>query len=218
MYILFDFDGTLVDSALCAERATCQAFASHGYLEPNPDDVRAHMGIPIEKLFPILLGNISYEKEELEQLFVTFRSLYKELEMDTMKVFRGIPEVLKKLKAKGWKIAIVTSKKSDVATRNCEALAITEWIDVIVGSDCVSEYKPNPESVFVALDLLDYADGRIVVVGDSTFDIEMGIEAQTETIGVTWGVHTEDALEMAGATYIVEYPEQIFELLEGVLM
>ena len=148
--VLFDFDGTLVDSAACGVEATQWAFADAGLNVPDAGVIIAKMGIPIEVSFGQMASH-PLDEAGYEQLMARFRAKYREVADRGMKAFDGIAPLLQALKAQGVRTAIVTSKRSDVAARNLETAGLGGLIDVLVGSDKVAHCKPAPDAVHAGL-------------------------------------------------------------------
>lgn len=261
--ILFDFDGTLVDSAACGVEATQWAFADAGLNVPDAGAIIAKMGIPIEVSFGQMASR-SLDEAGYERLMARFRTKYREVADRGMKAFDGIAPLLQALKAQGVRTAIVTSKRSDVAARNLETAGLGGLIDVLVGSDKVAHCKPAPDAVHAGLaelarlrrggrpvdetvmdevdeeqegapaagtagigqsapagvvgslrDGVDAAGGlsQVLVVGDSSYDIDMGKAAGTATCAVTWGAHSHEELARSRPDHIVHSVPALAALL-----
>lgn len=148
--VLFDFDGTLVDSAACGVEATQWAFADAGLNVPDAGTIVAKMGIPIEVSFGQMASR-PLDEAGYERLMMRFRAKYREVADRGMKAFDGIAPLLQALEAQGVRTAIVTSKRSDVAARNLDAAGLGGLIDVLVGSDKVAHCKPAPDAVHAGL-------------------------------------------------------------------
>ncbi len=194
--VLFDLDGTLVDSATLVAESACLTFAEFKLPVPAHDDVIAYMGIPIEVYFE-KLGGPDFTALDREAVFARYRTHFKDmLAQGRLKPFEGIPDLLAGLKARGITTGIATSKTTQPAIYSCECAGIAAWLDVYVGSDMVTAYKPAPDTVLKCLELLGRPAGRdVCVVGDAEGDIGMGRDAGATTCGVTWGAH--DAARLA---------------------
>ncbi len=215
--VLFDFDGTLVDSARCGVLATRWAFEDAGLPAPDADRIVATMGIPIEQAFPIL-SDRPLSGAALATLIQRFRGRYAELAETHIVAFPGIPEMLAAVRTAGLATAIVTSKRTVVAQQNAAHVGIADLVDAIVGSDLVERPKPDPDGVHVALGQLGL-DGidpaQVLVVGDATYDIQMGKAAGTRTCAVTWGAHLEPELAACDPDLIVHDPRTLTEVCTG---
>ena len=206
--LLFDFDGTLVDSRQASIEATQKTFVEFGLSPPASANILHHMGIPIEQSFP-LMGGASYPTRRHAELLNRFREIYGPICDVTTTIFDGIPEQLENFKAASIPLAIVTSKKSAVTLRTLSHIGLTHFFAVVVGSDHVVNYKPHPEPAMLAAERLQGASGHVLVIGDAASDIEMGKAAGFETCAVTWGAHTRPQLTNANPTHLIDAPDQL---------
>lgn len=216
-YILFDFDGTLVDSSFCSVIATQKAFEKMALTAPSPSEITDKMGIPIEKSFQDL-GAARLSDDEFHHLLCLFRELYRENGDSHITVFSGVVDLLEELKNSGKKIAIITSKKTEVAARNAASHHLTQYVDLIVGSDKVSHYKPHPEGIFKAMHYFGAKtekSSRFIMVGDAVTDIAMGKAANVSTCAVTWGAHSMEKLASANPDYITDNFISLINILNG---
>ena len=153
--ILFDFDGTLADSAQCAILATRQAFRDHHLPAPADAAIVQQMGIPIERCFRTL-GATALDDDAFAALLATFRQHYAAAAESHIRLYPGIVALLAALKAQQRQTGIVSSKKTAILRANCEQLGISAHIDVFIGSDTVQHYKPHPEGIRLALAAPDF--------------------------------------------------------------
>ena len=179
--ILFDFDGTLADSAQCAILATRQAFRDHHLPAPADAAIVQQMGIPIERCFRTL-GATALDDDAFAALLATFRQHYAAAAESHIRLYPGIAAL----------------------RANCEQLGISAHIDVFIGSDTVQHYKPHPEGIRLALAALDGAPAAALYIGDATTDIEMGHAAGVKTCAVTWGAHDKAALAASAPDFMVD--------------
>lgn len=206
--VIFDFDGTLADSKECSVLSTQQAFSKIGLSIPSEQQIEYYMGIPIEQSF-LAMSEDTLDDNKLSELITTFRNCYKENEQATLKVFLGIPEVLKVLHDKKIKCFVLSSKKTDVLDRNLKHLNIRDYFEEVYGSDKVKEYKPHPYGILKILEKYDFEKATAVMIGDATFDIEMGKSAGITTVAVAWGSHNLKELEKSSPTFVIDTPEQL---------
>lgn len=207
--VLFDLDGTLIDSRPSAVAATQAAFEFHGYRIPEIATIHSWMGVPIERSFPLMLPD-DISKESLDVLIETFRKEYRRNSHLT-ELVPGIRSLLGRLNSHSRRCAVVTSKKSSVAMHDLSRLEIADYVEFVVGSDSVGEFKPHPEPALHALRRMGSSTG--IVVGDSTFDVTMGKAAGTSTCAVTWGVHTAQELLDTSPDYIVHTVPELENIL-----
>lgn len=214
-YCIFDLDGTLADSRQCAVRATRRAFAAHQLAIPDVGTIVRSMGIPIELSFPAFLGPTA-STISLPALLETFRTFYAEEATSSLQLFPDIQHILTSFVTSSVRIGVATSKKTSVAWANCQALAIGEYIEALIGSDHVSHFKPHPEAIFRLLTHWNVdALSSVIMIGDSTFDIEMGKSAGIPTCAVLWGAHSKEALQQALPDYLATQPMDLLPIVLG---
>jgi HAD superfamily hydrolase (TIGR01509 family) len=158
---------------------------------------------------------LARDEGELTALAAAFQDSY-ERNGDKVHAFAGVPDLLAGLRAAGLRIAVVTSKSRRRFVPDAVAAGIHDAIDVAVCNEDVRASKPDPAPVLCALERLELAAERAVMVGDTEVDVAAGIAAGTAVIGVTWGHHGEAELRQAGAAAIAASPAELLELaLQG---
>jgi len=208
---IFDFDGTLADSKECSVVSTQKAFEERGLDSPTSSEVAHYMGIPIESSFKTMAKQ-KMQEDEFNALLTCFRRIYKEQETVLLKPFPDVAEVLYALKKANCSIFVISSKHSDVLKRNLKALGIFEFCDGVLGSDMVSHYKPHPDGIYKVIEKHNFKKSEVVMIGDSTYDIQMGKAAQVSSCGVTWGAHSEEQLRLEKPDYLVHAFQEILSI------
>ncbi|MBO1199256.1 HAD family hydrolase [Staphylococcus simiae] len=209
---IFDFDGTLADTKKCGEIATQKAFEDMNLKVPDATEITYYMGIPIEESF-IKMAHRSLSNEELNQLMTVFRQKYKDLEQHYIYEFAGITEALTSLCHKHKKIFVVSSKKSEVLERNLSAIGVQHLITEAIGSDQVTNYKPDPEGLNHIVQTYNLINCHTIYIGDTIFDIKMAQNAGISSAAVTWGSHQAKDLLHANPDYIINDPSEIITVL-----
>jgi pyrophosphatase PpaX len=196
--LLFDLDGTLIDSIELIMRSMRHAF--DGYAAPAPTDAewRALIGRPLVDSFREFVT----EEADVERLIGRYREYQLEHHDRLVRPYEGIV-------AEGHPMALVTSKADWLAVRALVHVGLDAAIPVVVGCDSCTRHKPHPEPVERALALLRSAPEGAIFVGDSPHDMESGRAAGVRTIGVAWGAATRDELANAGADLVVREVEQL---------
>jgi phosphoglycolate phosphatase len=213
-HVLFDLDGTLIDSASCIVASLELAFAEHGLPVPQRERIVHLMGVPLERSMGMLDARCE-DAALREAMIATYRAHYARLSPTLVTAFVGIVALVREIKDHGARTAIVTSKKFGPAHMNLRQVGLDAHIDVVIGSDMVSAYKPDPETALRALRELGALDGaRALVVGDASFDIDMGKHAGCDTCAVGWGAHDPASLATLRPTHLVRDITQ----LRGVLL
>ena len=206
--VLFDLDGTLVDSGamiLASYRHATQSVLAREV----PDDVLAGF---------IGGGSIHEHMRQIdegraEELVRVYREHNEPLH-DDLEAFPGVEDLLASLEAQGRTLGVVTGKRRRTVDLAFAVLPLERHFDVVVTTDMTELHKPHPEPVLKALELLGADPAGTAFVGDSPFDVAAGKAAGVFTVAVTWGnIHPVERLEEAGADLIVRTPE---ELLDGL--
>jgi phosphoglycolate phosphatase len=205
MAVIFDLDGTLVDSPQGIVKTFMAVFSSMGKVGVEPEEVRATIGMPLEKAFGKLLS-IDEKDSQVEQAIKKYQSLFKEIVLPEAKslVFPGVEKGLNTLKKQGIPLAIATSKVHKSAKSLLDAAGLLDYFDIVVCADHVENRKPHPEMGFLVMDKLGVEAEHTVMVGDTTHDMLMGKESGMHTIAVTYGVHDADMLNSATPCQVVD--------------
>ncbi len=202
---IFDFDGTLGDTTECVV-ASFQASCSENNIPiPDRDKIKHLMGLSLPEVFK----KIILEKQEeavYEKLIADYRMLYRKYLTQKTKIFPGIKDLLSQLRKKGALCSVATSKKTEFAVTSSQYLGIDQYINLYIGDDMVVLKKPHPEMLEVTLEKLQIQKQEALMIGDSTFDIEMGSAFGIDTCAVTWGAHTKKLLKTSNPTYMIESP------------
>jgi phosphoglycolate phosphatase len=202
--VIFDCDGTLVDSQHGIVAAMSEAFAGEGLAVPARDTILSVVGLSLD----IAVARLVPEGSDLERVdrladaykeaFVALRSQPDHAEP----LFPGVRGVLERLAATdGVVLGIATGK----SRRGVEVVLDREGLAGVFATIQTADThpsKPHPSMIFGAMDQTFAAACDTVMIGDTTFDIEMAHGAGTASIGVTWGYHPEEALQAAGAHHI----------------
>ncbi|WP_235024859.1 HAD family hydrolase [Caballeronia arvi] len=199
---IFDVDGTLVDSVDLHALAWCEAFAHFGH-DVSFEEVRSQIGKGGDKLLPVFLSEAEL-REQGEQL-ETWRSQHFKANYLTMvRPFSAVPDVLRKLRDQGTRIAVGSSAKKDELKMYLDIAGIADLLDVTVSSEDVDRSKPDPDVFETALHKLCVEPLEAIVVGDSPYDAQAAKGAGLQTIGLLSGGFSEESLRNAGC--IAVYP------------
>ncbi|SHF34566.1 pyrophosphatase PpaX [Desulforamulus putei DSM 12395] len=201
--VLFDLDGTLIDSLPLIRRTYEKVFAEMN-IPWGDAEVMKHIGLPLADIAKTFAG---------EDRYLEFFKLYQHhyaLEHDALtKTFPGTMEMLEALKASGIRLGIVTSKTRRVALRSIGFLGIDRYMEAVVAVEDVTRHKPQPDPIFKALELMQAPVETAAYIGDSPFDIISANRAGVTSIGVTWGMSGREELVRHGPDYILEKWEDL---------
>ncbi len=208
--VLFDLDGTLIDSIELIIDSYLHAFTVHGLPPLTREVIVAGIGTPLRTVFREMGGSAV----EIETWIASYREYNLTYHDQRVRPFPGTVEMVRRARAAGCRLGLVTSKNRHGAERGLRLVGLEGIMEVIVGADDVEHPKPHPEPVARALQTLGTAPADAVFIGDSTHDIHSGRGAGVTTIGVTWGPFTREQLAPAGPHYYCGSPTEVLALLE----
>ncbi|MES2180336.1 MAG: HAD-IA family hydrolase [Gemmatimonadota bacterium] len=206
--LLFDLDGTLVDSIGLILSSARYAFDGFAGRAPTDDEWRAGIGRPLQ----ITLREWASDDAEAERLFVRYREFQLEHHDRMLRAYDGIVPALRAFAAAGHPLALVTSKSDWLARKALELIRVSDIFPVLVGCDSCERHKPHPEPVERALALLGVTAEHAVYVGDSPHDIESGRGAGVYTVGVTWGACSRAEMEASGADLVIDSVSDLHQI------
>lgn len=195
--ILFDLDGTLLNSVPVIIKTATEVFQAMG-IDRDGDDLRNTIGIPLQVQAKMFAGERAVEFIEL------YREFYRKRMGQDTHLFPGTLEMLETLKAREFYTALVTSKTARSAIGAIETTGMTGMFNVIVTADDVQHPKPNPEPLLKALIALDLNPGDAIYVGDSMFDIDAAQRASVTMAAVSWGARSREDL-------LQQCPDRVFD-------
>ena len=217
-FIIWDLDGTLMDSLTDLMNSTNYALSQCGMPTRSYDEVRQFVGNGVHKLIERAVGD-NCSADDVERCFAIFKQHYMVHCKDNTKPYDGIIEVISQLHDKGCRQAIVSNKLQGGVTE-----LHNEWfrgiIDVAIGEMPGVQRKPAPDMVNKAIDGLKKmfsidADAHItaVYIGDSDVDLATAHNAGLPCISVLWGFRSKEFLLSHGATIFAEKPQDILKVL-----
>jgi len=209
--VLFDFDGTIMDTNSVIMQSWQHTFRTVEGKERPEEDIIGTFGEPLYVTMEKLLPQISVE-EGAE----IYRSFHHDNFIDLIDIFPGILELLEGLKARGYKTGIVTSRLRHTTEIGLNKYDMEQYFDVIVTCDDTDKHKPDPEPVNIALERLGSKPEEAIMVGDSMFDILCAKNAGVKAALVSWAlaVSEEDKNGENAPNYIIEKAEDLLDLLE----
>jgi phosphoglycolate phosphatase len=213
--LVLDLDGTLVDSQAILVNLVNAVLETAGYLRADGAAVAATIGLPLEEVMRRATP-AGTPAPEIDELCRHYRRRADTPEF--VRQFRLYPDVaptLTALHGAGTRLMIATSKGRATTVDIVRHCAIDGLLDEIIGGDCVTQGKPHPEMVHRARHLSGIAAERTLVVGDTSFDIEMGQAARAATCAVTYGMHPEAALRRLRPDFLIDRFQTLADLVIG---
>ena len=204
--ILFDLDGTLIDSIELILNSARHAFIGFDGRAPTDEEWRAGIGRPLRT---VLREYAAGDDAETDRLFQRYREYQLEHHDRLVRPYDGIVATVEWLAQAGHPMALVTSKADWMAEKALIHVGLDRLIRTIVGCDTCVNHKPHPEPVERALALLGVPADSALFVGDSPHDVESGRAAGVMTVGVAWGAFSADELKRAGADVVIDRVEDL---------
>lgn len=209
--VVFDCDGTLLDSLTDLKNAMNHVLATHGYPERTHAEIRRFVGNGLGKLVE-RSAPTSLTDAERAVLLDELKVYYAKHWQDATAPYDGIYDLLKALKASGYKIAMVSNKIQEGVTALNDRF-FKEFIPVAVGEITGIPRKPAPDMVWAALDELGSTKEESVYIGDSEVDLQTAFNSELLPISVTWGFRDEDLLKEHGAVHLAHQPMDVLTIL-----
>ncbi len=207
--VLFDLDGTLIDSIQLILESYHHTLATHGISPRSDEEWLRGVGTPLTAQF----AEWREDQQRFEALIATYRE-YNLANHDRMvQVYPGIADVVRAIKAMGRQTGLVTSKNRPGAIRGLKLVGLEPYLDVLVCADEVGNPKPHPEPVEKAVALLGATKASTVYVGDSIHDMISGRAAGVQTAAVLWGPFRRTHLQAAEPDYWLETPADLLALV-----
>lgn len=212
--VLFDLDGTLLDTALDLGKATSHVLSLYGLPPISDETARTHASDGMRALLRSGIPESEHHKYDFEAMRLQFLPYYHEHIADRTRYFDGTAELITALKRHGIPYAVVTSKPDRLACRVLGKFPELADIGVIVGCDTLPVSKPNPEPLFYACRKLNVTPEKCLYVGDHIRDIEAGHNAGMKTALALWGYIKDKSNPQAfGADYIAEDFKQLAQII-----
>ncbi|KZE36429.1 pyrophosphatase [Bhargavaea cecembensis] len=207
--ILFDFDGTLFDTNDLIIETFMTVLGKHFPGRYAREDCLPFMGPPLRETFEELAP------ENVDQMMEEYVKWNLENHDRLTSEFPGVSDVLKKLKERGLKMAIVSTKRNKTIHRGLDLMDAEGVFEVVIGLDDVTHAKPHPEPLQKAMDALGADPATTLMVGDNSHDIEGGRNAGTLTAGVAWSAKGRAFMESLKPDYMLDAIEDLLEIADG---
>ncbi len=212
--IMLDFDGTIARTIPAILHASEKMLGMHGYTI-DPEQVERNFGLALPEAFRCFSNDPNIDDETMEQMILEFNSIYKNECEPLIELFNGVIETLDTLHKAGVTLLIASNNIRSVLNRLTARLNISQYFDGIVCADDVVNAKPAPDIALLGLERYNAEASEALVVGDSTFDMDMGRGAGCDLCGVTFGSHTAEMLRATGARYIIDSFSELQKIVLG---
>lgn len=211
-YIAFDLDGTLTDPEVGLVKGFMYAFDRVGIKYDDPKALRRYIGPPLHEEWKREYG---FTEEETARAIAIFREYYDELGWAENRVYEGIVELLRELKAMGKTIVLATSKPENTARRIMALFGLDKYFDFCGGASTSSTRDKKWEVLEYSLLSVGATDkSRCILIGDRKYDAEGASIYGIDSIGVLWGHGSEEEIVSSGFTYVAKTPDDVLNILK----
>jgi phosphoglycolate phosphatase len=211
--VIFDLDGTLVDTLGDIAASMNQALKMNGFPELPVKEYRGKVGWGIRRLAFLALPEDARQEETAGRIASRAAALYAENPLVFSKPYPGIPELAAALGRKKIKTAVLTNKPDPVAQKVIAGLFPQGSFGAVQGEASGKPRKPDPACVWELLMELDLVPAGVIFMGDSEIDMETALSAGCFPLGVDWGYRSAEIIARAGARRIIREPGELLDLL-----
>ena len=209
--VIFDLDGTLLDTLGDLHAAVNHALRFFGFPERSLEEVRRFIGNGVVKLMQRSTPEGTDEETD-KKCLDSFREYYLAHMQDMTAPYEGVIPLIEKLREKGIKTAVVSNKLHQAVYELCLDY-FPGLIDEAIGVSVEAERKPSPVNVYKALEKMGVTADECIYIGDSEVDVQTSHNAGVKCIGVTWGFRDREELVEAGAEVICDNCESIMDII-----
>ena len=211
--VLFDLDGTLAYSLIDLAGGVNRALEINGYPTHDVEAFKYFVGDGIPKMIERALPEIRRDQNTIDEIRNDFSPYYAVHYADNTYAYDGMPELVNKLKAKGFTVAVVTNKAQDMADIVVKSL-YGDVFDLIFGKRDGIPAKPDPTAALMAMEQLSLKPDEGVFIGDSGMDVATAVNSGAVPVGELWGFRKKDELLANGAKYIISKPQELLDIIE----
>jgi len=214
--VLFDLDGTLVNSLSDLADSVNFALKEFGFPTHETEKFKYFVGDGMQKLVERVLPENKRDDETLSAVLDTFINYYREHFADKTVTYDGIETLISNLKKQNLKLAIISNKAQEMAVEVVFKVLEGLEFDIVCGKREGYPTKPDPTLTLEIIDELGVKPSECIFIGDSGMDMAVARNAGVKSIGVLWGFRTEKELKENGAYYIVRSPQEIESIIKNI--
>jgi phosphoglycolate phosphatase len=214
--IIFDLDGTLVDSARDLQDATNALLAEKGFRPISLDEVKSMIGDGPAKLVERAIAATGGDLARLPEFVARFLKIYEANASHHTEAYPGVVDTLANLRRLGLPLAVVTNKPYAATIDILEALDLRIYFEAVIGGDTLPERKPHPAPILMALKRLDVAPEAALMVGDNYHDVQAARAAGVRAFAVTYGYSHKPHAEL-GADRLIQTMSELLPLIENAV-
>ena len=208
--IIFDFDGTLADTARGIVATEREVLRRLGLPQTSEAQMCSTIGLPLGESLRLACN---LPDALVDKAVRMYRDLFFDYAPQHIVIFEGVKETLAALKDRGIRMAIATSRGRDSLEKILEVHGMDAWFEADLTADDGIRPKPNPDMVLELMARMGLRADETLVVGDTTFDLEMGKAALCRTVGVSYGNHSREQLATASPDWIIDRFDGLREIV-----
>jgi HAD superfamily hydrolase (TIGR01509 family) len=209
--ILFDVDGTLLDSRRDIAAAQLWTFRQFGIDTLKPEDIYPLIGKPLAETFTALLPQRLHDR--IPEAGLIYRDYYRAHAFETTTLFPGVLDTVAALKGKGIRLATATTKSTETTAKVLAHYGIAEYFSHVQGTDN-GVFKPDPFIINTILTAMNWHRGETLMVGDTDKDIDVGRNAGVLTCGVTYGTFSREQMAALKPDWIIDHISDLLRLVQ----
>ena len=213
--VIFDLDGTLVDSLADLSDSVNLMLKSYGFPTHEMEQYRYFVGNGSKKLMERTLPRDKAASAEfVEEALVKYKAIYKERLLEKTRPYNGVRELLAELKSRGIPLGVCTNKHNDAALTIVKILFAPGTFEEVLGDRPGFPKKPNPATPLEIASHLGVKPDEVAYLGDTSVDMETAVHAGFLPVGVLWGFRPEEELVKSGAKVLLKAPLELLEKVE----
>ncbi len=211
--VLFDLDGTLLDTLADIGQSVNQVLTTNGFSVHPIDAYRQFVGNGVTALFERALPEAGRDARTIERCVDQFRGAYADQLDKHTALYEGIASMLDQLSQRSLRLSVLSNKPHD-ATCRCVQGYLAAWpFDVVFGQRDGVPAKPDPSGAIEIAERVGLPASDFLYLGDTGVDMQTALRAGMTPVGVLWGFRTREELENAGAAHLVKHPREVLELV-----
>ena len=214
--ILFDLDGTIINSEEGITKCVQYALKSFGIEEPDLKKLLCFIGPPLD---PVFREKYGFDEKQAWEAVVKYRERFDVKGIFECELYAGVAEAIQKLKEEGYVIALASSKPEGACKRIIEHFSLTPYFDMIVGSTLdgsISTKQEVLEELGRRMKHMDIAKEEMCLIGDTHYDVNGANQFGIRCIGVTYGFGTREQLENAGAYRVCDTINEVLDVIHNI--
>jgi phosphoglycolate phosphatase len=213
--VIFDLDGTLLDTLADIAESSNRVLASHGLPTFPVDDYRQFVGQGLRRLLERVIPAGDEQEPLIQTCSREFREVYSREWNVRTRPYPGVLELVELLRSRGIRMAVLSNKPHEFTQRCVEHYLAGTPFEVVLGEGNGIPPKPDPTGARRVIEQIGLAPEKFVYLGDTSTDMATAIAAGTLPVGALWGFRPREELEAAGAKHLIERPGELIEIMEG---